>query len=84
MPSLPPPPPPPQFFPTQFQPNEMCYSAIPQAVYPLFAVNTLDSTVYASTGCEVADPPSSNISAEVSFLSCIKFNFFFVIYNILA
>lgn len=65
MSSLPPPPPPPQFFPTQFQPNEMCYS-IPQAVYPLFAVNTLDNTVYAPAGCEVADPPSSNISAEDS------------------
>lgn len=66
MPSLPPPPPPPQFFPTQFQPNEMCYSAIPQAVYPLFAVNTMDNTVYSSAGCEVTDPPSSNISAEDS------------------
>lgn len=69
IPSLPPPPPPPQFFSTQFPANEMCYSAIPlNNVYPLFAVNTLDNAVYTSAGCEVADPPSSNMSAEVCFV----------------
>lgn len=67
LPALPAPPPP-AYYPPSYQQAEMCFSALPQGMYPFYTVNAAQEGFVQY--CDVShpvDPSSNNISSEVKY-----------------